>query len=79
MQLIAYVRRLSFHLYKRQDFLQLLLVACLKSRRIVEDETGIALECKRPIDIVYPSLIWVGSDTLVDIYSKWSTAGVGSS
>ena len=57
MQLIAYVSRLSFHLYKRQDFLQLLLVACLKSRRIVEDKTGIALERKRPIDIVYPSLI----------------------
>ena len=79
MQLIAYVRHLSFHLYKRQDFLQLLLVACLKSRRIMEDKTGIALECERPIDIVYPSLIRVGSDTLVDIYSKWSTAEVGSS
>ena len=57
MQLIAYVRRLSFHLYKRQDFLQLLLVACLKSRRIMEDKTGIALERKRPMNIVYPSLI----------------------
>jgi hypothetical protein len=39
------------------DFLQLLLVAQLKSRRIVEDKTGIVLEYEQPIDIVYPSLI----------------------
>jgi hypothetical protein len=61
MQLIAYFIRLCFLLHKRQDFLQLLLVARLKSRRIVEDKTGIVLECERPIDIVYPSLIWVES------------------
>jgi hypothetical protein len=79
MQLIVYIIRLFFHLHKREDLLQLLLVACLKSRRIVEDKSGVALECERPIDIVYSSLIWVGSGKLVDIYSKWSTAEVGSS
>ena len=57
MQLIVYVLRLCFFLHKQQDFLQLLLVACLKSRRIVEDKSGVALECERPINIVYPSLI----------------------
>ena len=79
MQLIAYFLRRCFLLHKRQDFLQLLLVARLESRRIMEDKSGVALECERSINIVYPSLIWVGSDTLVDIYSKWSTAEVGSS
>ena len=69
MQLIAYFLRLCFLIHKRQDFLQLLLVARLKSRRIVEDKTGIALECERPIDIVYPSLICRVS-TIEDIYSK---------
>ena len=57
MQLIVYFLRLCFLLHKRQDFLQLLIVSRLKSRRIVEDKTGIALECERPINIVYPSLI----------------------
>ena len=79
MQLIGYVICLCFLLHKQQDFLQLFLVAHLKSRRIVEENSGVALKCERPINIVYASLIWVGSDTLVDIYSKWSTAGVGSS
>ena len=69
MQLIACVGRLCFLLHKRQDFLQLVPVARLKSRRIVEDKTGIALECDRPIDIVYPSLI-CRVNTMVDIYSK---------
>ena len=69
MQLIIYFLRLGFLLQKRQDFLQLRLVARLKSRRIVEDKIGIALECERPIDIVYPSLI-CRVNTLVDIYSK---------
>ena len=69
MELIIYFLRLCFHLHKRQDFLQLLLVARLKSRRIVEDKTGIALECKWPIDIVYPSLV-CRVNTIVDIYSK---------
>ena len=45
----------------------------------MEDKSGVALEYERPIDIVYPSLIWVRSDTLVDIYSKYTTAEVGSS
>ena len=57
MQLIFHFSRLRLLLHKRQDFLQLLLVARLKSRRIVEDESGITLECERPIDIVYSSLI----------------------
>ena len=57
MQLIVYVGRLCFLFQKGQDFLQLPLVACLKSRRIVENKSGVALECERPIDIVYPSLI----------------------
>ena len=70
MQLIIYFLRFCFLLHKRQNFLQLLFVTRLKSRRIVEDKSGIALECKRPIDIVYPTLIWIGSDTIVDIYSK---------
>ena len=70
MQLIIYISRLCFLLHKRQDFLQLPLVACLKSRRIVEDKSGVALECERPMDIVYPSLIWARSGTLVDIYNK---------
>ena len=79
MQLIVYIGRLCFLLHKRQDILQLLLVACLKSRRIVEDKPGVALECERTIDIMFSSLIWVGSDTLVNIYIKWSTPEVGSS
>ena len=79
MQLIVYFLRLCFLLHKRQDFLQLPLVACLESRRIVEDESGVAPECEWPIDIMYPSLIWVGSGALADIYSKRSTAEVGSS
>ena len=79
MHLIIYFFRLCFFLQKRQDVLKLLLVASLKSRRIVEDKSGVALECERPIDIVYPTIIWVGLDTVVYIYSKWSTAEVGSS
>ena len=39
------------------DYLQLLLVARIKSWIIVEDKTEIALEYERPIDIVYPSLM----------------------
>ena len=57
MQLIVYFIRLCFLLQKRQNFLQLLLVAGLKSRRIVEDKSGITFEHERPIDIVYPALI----------------------
>ena len=79
MQLIVYFSRLCFLLQKQQDFLQLLLVACFKSRRIMEDKSGVVPECERPMNIVYPSLIWVGSGTIVDIYSKRSTAEVGSS
>ena len=56
MQLIVDFSRLCFHLHKRQDFLELLLVACLKSGRIVEDKFGVALECERPMDVMYPSL-----------------------
>ena len=79
MQLIVYISRLCFLFHKRQDIMQLLLVACLKSRRIVEDKSGVALECERPIDIMFPSLIWAGSATSVHIHIKWSTAEVGSS
>jgi hypothetical protein len=56
MQLIVYIIRFFFLLHKREDFLQLLLVARLESRRIVEDKSGVALECERPINVVYPSL-----------------------
>ena len=56
MQLIVYFSRLCFLLYERQDFPQLLLVACLKSRRIVEDKSGVVPECERPMDVMYPSL-----------------------
>ena len=56
MQLIIYISRFCFLLHKRQDFQQLLLVTCLKSRRIVEDKSGVAPECERPIDVMYPSL-----------------------
>jgi len=66
MQLIVYFSGLCFLLHERQNLLQLSLVACLKSRRIVEDESRVAPECERPMDIVYPSLMWVGSGTLVD-------------
>ena len=69
MQLIVYFSRLCFLLHKRQDILQLPLVASLKSGRIVEDKSGVALECERSINIVNPLLIWVGSGTLVDINS----------
>ena len=68
--LIVYFSLLYFLLQKRQDFLQMPLVACLKSWRVVEDKTGVAHECERLMDIVYPSLIWVGSGTLIDNYSK---------
>ena len=56
MQLIVYFFRLCFLLYKRQHFLQLLLVACLKSRKIVEDKSGAAPECEQPMNVMYPSL-----------------------
>ena len=79
MQLVVYFSRLCFPLHKRQDFLQLLLVTCLKPRRIVEDKSGVAPECERPIDVMYPSLYRVGSSTVMDIYSKWSTAEEGLS
>ena len=57
MQLIVHFSRLCFLLHKRQDFLQLSPVARLKSRRIVEDKSGVVPECERPMNIVYPSLI----------------------
>ena len=56
MQLIVYISGLCFLLQKRQDILQLLLVAGLKSRRIVKDKPRVALECERAIDVMYPSL-----------------------
>ena len=56
MQLIVYFSRLCFFFYKGQDFPQLLLVACLKPRRIVEDKTGVILECEQLMDVMYPSL-----------------------
>ena len=56
MQLIVYISRPCFLLHKRQDVLQLLLVACLKSRRIVEDKSRVAPECERPMDVMHPSL-----------------------
>ena len=67
---MVYFSRLCFLFHKRQDFLQLLLVASLKSRRVVENKSGAAPEYERPINIVYPSLIRVGLGTLVDINSK---------
>jgi hypothetical protein len=78
MQLIVYFSRLCFLFQKQQDFLELFLVAGLKSWRIVENKSGIALECERSMDVMYPSLYgWVS--TPADIYSKGSTAEVGSS
>ena len=56
MQLIVYVTGLCFLLQKRQDILQLLLVAGLKSRRIVKYKSRVALECERLMDVMYPSL-----------------------
>ena len=78
MQLFIYFSRLRFLLHKRQDFQQLLLIASLKSRRIVEDKSWVALKCERPMDVMYPSLL-EASGTLVDKNSEWSTAEVGSS
>jgi hypothetical protein len=45
----------------------------------VEDKSRVASECERPMDVMCPSLYGQGQGTLVDIYSKCSTAGVGSS
>ena len=59
MQLIVYIIRLCFLFNKRQDFLQLLLVARLKSRRIVEDKSRVAPEYERPMDVMYPTLYGV--------------------
>ena len=56
MQLIIYFTRLCFLLQKGQNILQLLLVAGLKSRRIVEDKSWVALECEGLMDVMYPSL-----------------------
>ena len=56
MQLIVHFSRFCFLFHKQKDFLQLFLVARLKSRGIVEDKSRIALESERPMDIVYPSL-----------------------
>ena len=64
MQLIVYFSGLCFLLHKRQNVLELPLVSCLKSRRIVEDKSGVAPECEGPMDIMYPSLMWEGSGKL---------------
>ena len=56
MQLIVNFIRLCSFLHKRQDFLQLILIACVKSRRIVEDKSGLAPERERLINVMYPSL-----------------------
>ena len=45
----------------------------------MEDKSGVAPECERPVDVVYTSLILGRVKQLVDIYNKWSTAEVGSS
>ena len=60
MQLVVDIFHICFLLHKRENLLQLLLVTCLKSGRIVEDKRGFALEYERPMNIVYTSLIWVG-------------------
>ena len=60
MQLIVYIGRICFRLHKRQDILQLLLVAFLKFGRIVEDKSEAAPECERPIDDMYASLYGKG-------------------
>ena len=78
MQLIIYFSRLRFLLHKRQDFQQLLLIASLKSRRIVENKSWVTLKCERPMDVMYPSLL-KASGKLVDKNSEWITAEVGSS
>ena len=56
MQLIVYISRLCFLLQKRHDFEQRPRVAYFKSWRIVEDKSGVALECERMMDVMYPSL-----------------------
>ena len=63
--------------YMRRVAIRSHAVARLKSRRIMENEIGIALEYKQPIDIVCPSLI-CRVNTIVDICSKRSTAEVSS-
>ena len=60
MQLIIDISRFCFLRHKRKDVLKLLLVTSLKSRRIVENKSGVALEYERPINIMYPSLVGVG-------------------
>ena len=54
MRLIVYISRLNFLLQKWQNFLQLLLVARLKTRRIAEYESRVAPECERPVDSCIP-------------------------
>ena len=57
MQLSVDISRLCLRLHKWEDFLQLPLVASLKSRRIVEDKPGVGLEYEWPVYIVYSSLV----------------------
>ena len=45
----------------------------------MEDESRVAPEYERPMDVVFPSLIWVGSGICIDMYRKWITSRVGSS
>ena len=56
MQLIFYISGLCSLLHKLLDFQQLLLVACLKSRRIVKDKSGVAFEYEWSMDVMYPAL-----------------------
>jgi len=56
MDLVLYVIRFCLLLYEREHVLNFLLVPCLETRRVVEDELWVALEGELIIHIVDPSL-----------------------
>jgi hypothetical protein len=56
MDLVLYFSRFCLLLYEREYILKFLLPSCFETRRVVENELGVALEGKLIMDIMDPSL-----------------------
>ena len=57
MKLVCYLCGLCTFSDKGLDFLELAVVSCLESGRVVEDELRVALEAERATDVMDPTLI----------------------
>jgi len=56
MDLVLYFIRFRLLLYEREYLLKFLLISCLETSRVVEDELWVALEGKLIMDNMNPSL-----------------------